>query len=182
MGADVTADVVNATRGEIILDNVMANVSGIGNATIERTINAQLSNTYGSIQLRTIDVDSWGAAAYYEPGWFSGGNVDQMLKEMKENNNTIIIDRAVAKQLGKSLYDEVAIDFNSCARKLRIIGFFGPEPQESSVPNFVIGGSSKSNYISSQFYSYVPKDLFNMTYGSDIFTRRTVQYPNSNKT
>jgi putative ABC transport system permease protein len=170
VGADVTADVVNATLGEIILANVMANVSGIGNATIERTINAQLSNTYGSIQLRTIDVDSWGAAAYYEPGWFSGGNVDQMLKEMKENNNTIIIDRAVAKQLGKSLYDEVAIDFSSCARKLRIIGFFGPEPQESSVPNFVIGGSSKSNYISSQFYSYVPKDLFNMTYGSDIFT------------
>ncbi|MGE5187871.1 MAG: FtsX-like permease family protein, partial [Betaproteobacteria bacterium] len=170
VGADVTVDVVNATRAEIILVDIAANVSGIRNATIERSMSAQLSNTYGSIQLRTIDVDNWGAAAYYEQGWFSGSDVGQMLKEMKANNNTIILDRAIAKQLDKKLYDEVAIDFSSCARKLRIIGFFGPEPQDSSVPNFVIGGSSKSNYISSQFYSYVPRDLFNMTYGSEIYT------------
>ena len=110
----------------------LANVSGISNATIERTMNAPLSDSYSQLQLRTIDPDTWAICAYYEPGWFSGASVDQMMKDLKGSNNTIILDRSVAKQLNLKLYDEVGIDFNSCPRKLRIIGFFGPEPSQTA--------------------------------------------------
>ena len=60
-----------------------------------------------------------------------------MLKDLKGSNNTIILDRSVAKQFNLKLYDEVGIDFNSCPRKLRIIGFFGPEPQDNSGPSLL---------------------------------------------
>ena len=61
-----------------------------------------------------------------------------MMKELKASNNTIIIDRTLAKQLNLKLYDEVGIDFNSAPRKLRIIGFFGPEPTDNSANNGVL--------------------------------------------
>jgi ABC-type antimicrobial peptide transport system permease subunit len=172
VGAEVTATIANASDAEIIFTNMMANVSGIQNATIERSTSARLSEKYNTIQIRTIDVDTWGAAAYYEPGWFSGSSIDQMLKEMKANNNTIILDRAVAKQYNLQLYDEVGINFNSCPRKLRIIGFFGPEPPESQSTVIINGIPQKvqSSSFYSQYYSYVPRDLLNMTYGSEIYT------------
>ena len=90
------------------------------------------------MQIRTIDPDNLATSAYYEPGWFTGASVHQMMKDLKTNNNTIILDRSVAKQLNLKLYDEVGIDFNSCPRKLRIIGFFGPEPTDNNVNNPVV--------------------------------------------
>lgn len=84
-----------------------------------------------------------------------------MMTDFKNNNNTIILDRSVAKQLGLNLYDEVGIDFNSVARKLRIVGFFGPEPSDSSLPQQIYNGGvdSSSKYINPMFYSYVPANL-----------------------
>ena len=41
-----------------------------------------------------------------------------MMKEFKASNNTIIIDRTLAKQLNLKLYDEVGIDFNSAPENL----------------------------------------------------------------
>ncbi len=96
------------------------------------------------MQIRTIDPDTWAASAYYEPGWFSGASVNQMMTDLKDSNNTIILDRSVAKQLNLKLYDEVGIDFNSCPRKLRIIGFFGPEPNDNSLPQPVFNGGGSS--------------------------------------
>jgi ABC-type lipoprotein release transport system permease subunit len=141
VGADVTVSVVNASKAQAVLDDILGNVSGISNATIERTMNAPLSDSYSQMQLRTIDPDTWATSAYYEPGWFTGASIDQMMKDLKGSNNTIILDRSVAKQLNLKLYDEVGIDFNSAPRKLRIIGFFGPEPTQNSLPQPVfIGG------------------------------------------
>ncbi|MCL4430188.1 MAG: ABC transporter permease, partial [Chloroflexi bacterium] len=169
VGADVTVSVVNASKVQFVCDEITANVSGIRNATIERTLNAQLSGTSGSIQIRTIDPDTWGAAAYYEPGWFSGASLNTMLKDLKGSNNTIILDRSIAKQFNLKLYDEVGIDFNSCPRKLRIIGFFGPEPQTNNAPIYV-GSNGPPSYFYSQYYSYVPANLFNMSAYSGIYT------------
>jgi ABC-type antimicrobial peptide transport system permease subunit len=176
VGADLTVSVVNASKAQAVLDDIMGNVSGIRNATIERTMNAPLSDSYSQMQLRTIDPDTWATSAYYEPGWFTGASINQMMKELKNSNNTIILDRSVAKQLNLKLYDEVGIDFNSCPRKLRIIGFFGPEPTQNSLPQpaFYGGGGSKS-YINPLYYSYVPRDLFNMSAYSGIYTVENFQ-------
>ncbi len=134
LGLTLTVSVVNASKAQVVLDDIVGNASKISNVTIERTMNAPLSDSYNQLQLRTIDPDTWAICAYYEPGWFSGASVDQMMKDLKGSNNTIILDRSVAKQLNLKLYDEVGIDFNSCPRKLRIIGFFGLEPSQNSLP------------------------------------------------
>jgi hypothetical protein len=97
------------------------------------------------MQIRTIEPDNFTAAAYYEPEWFTGASIPQMMTDLKNNNNTIILDRSVAKQLGLNLYDQVGIDFNSVARKLRIIGFYGPEPSDSSLPQQTYNGPGATN-------------------------------------
>jgi hypothetical protein len=170
VGADVTVSVVNASKAQVVLDDIVGNASKISNASIERTMNAPLSDSYSQLQLRTIDPDTWSICAYYEPGWFSGASVDQMMKDLKGSNNTIILDRSVAKQLNLKLYDEVGIDFNSCPRQLRIIGFFGLEPSENSLPQpSFIGGGAPKNFINPLYYSYVPENLFNMSEYSNIY-------------
>jgi ABC-type antimicrobial peptide transport system permease subunit len=182
VGADVTVSVFNASKAQVILNDIVGNVSGIRNATIERTMSAPLTggNSYNQMEIRTIDPDTWASSAYYENGWFTGASVDQMMKDLKGSNNTIIIDRTLAKQLGKNLYDEVGIDFDSSPRKLRIIGFFGPEPTDTSSNNVFISGPD-SKYIStsinaySRYYSYVPSNLFNMSEYSGIYTVESFQ-------
>jgi ABC-type antimicrobial peptide transport system permease subunit len=170
VGADITVSVVNASKAQAILNGILGNVSGISNAPIQRTMYAPLSDSYSQMQIRTIDPDTWATCAYYEPGWFTGASVDQMMKDLKGSNNTIILDRSVAKQLNLKLYDEVGIDFNSCPRKLRIIGFFGPEPNDNNLPQPVyIGGVGSQNYLNPLYYSYVPRDLFNMSEYSGIY-------------
>jgi ABC-type antimicrobial peptide transport system permease subunit len=183
VGADVTVSITNASKAQVILNDIVANVSGIRNATIERTMNAALTggNSYNQMQLRTIDSDSWAVSAYYEQGWFTGASVNQMMKELKASNNTIIIDRTLAKQLNLKLYDEVGIAFNSAPRKLRIIGFFGPEPIDNNANNNIRLTGSGGQFIPtpinvySQYYSYVPADLFNMSQYSGIYNVESFQ-------
>jgi ABC-type lipoprotein release transport system permease subunit len=165
VGADVTVNVVNATKGQLILDDIIWNVSGVRNASLERSLTETLSQQRGSINIRTINPDNWSVSAYFEQGWFSGTSVDQMLKELKANNNTIILERSMAKQYNLKLYEEIGIDFQSCPRKLRIIGFFGPEPNGNTGLVFDIQstrGLGTTSYYS-QYWSYVPENLFNVS-------------------
>jgi ABC-type lipoprotein release transport system permease subunit len=180
VGADLTVNIVNASKAQVVLNDILGNVSGIKNATIERTMYAALTggNSYNQMQIRTIEPNTWAQASYYEQGWFTGASVDQMMKDLKGSNNTIILDRTLAKQLNLKLYDEVGIDFNSSPRKLRIIGFFGPEPTGNSA-SVIINGNSKFNptpiSVYSQYYSYVPANLFNMSQYSGIYTVESFQ-------
>ncbi len=178
VGADITASVENASNAHFLLNDILANVTGIQNATIERSMTVQLSNGQGSMNIRLVDPESWRLSAYYEPGWFSGNSVDQAMKELGGSNNTIILDRTAAKQFNLSLYDEIGVDFQSCPRTLRIVGFFGPEPTEintspiityQSGPNSYYSSSSSYSYYYSQYWSYIPNNLFNVTDGSGIF-------------
>ena len=171
VGGDISVSVVNATKGQLILDDILANVSGVRNASIQRTVSPSFSDSYGSITVNAIDPANWSASAYYEQGWFSGNNLDQALKEMKANNNTIILDRTVAKELDKKLYEEITINFASCPRTLRIVGFFGPDlsstyGQSVNIQSRSFDGSqlkSIPTFISSPFYSIVPNNLFNIS-------------------
>jgi len=152
VGADLTVSVVNATKADVILGDILGNVSQIRNSTIERSLEQPSAETI----MRTIEPDSWPEVAYYENEWFSGNSFEKALDEFRANNMTIIIERRVAKQYNMNLYDEIGIDFKSGARKLKIVGFFGPEPTETPSP---FGTSS----YAIQTWSYVPRDLFNMS-------------------
>jgi ABC-type lipoprotein release transport system permease subunit len=152
VGADVTVSVINATIATNITDSILGNVTGIRNATVECTLQ---QNSAGTV-VKTVDPDSWAATAYYEEEWFSGASMEQAFKDMKANNMTIILERRVAKQYNLEMDDTIGIDFPSGARKLKIVGFFGPEPSESGG---IIGVSSWTVPT----WSFVPRDLFNMS-------------------
>ena len=151
VGADVTVSVVNATLATNITDSILGNVSGIKNATIECRL--QQPDTV----VKTVDPDSWLATAYYEEEWFSGASMEQAFNAMKADNMTIILERKVAKQYNLQLYDTIGIDFPSGARKLKVVGFFGPEPMEMDA------GFGRKQYYSVSMWSFVPRNLFNMS-------------------
>jgi ABC-type lipoprotein release transport system permease subunit len=152
VGADVTVSVVNATKAQMVLDDILGNVSQVKASTFECTV---VQNSAGTI-MRTIDPDSWEDVAFYEDSWFSGASPKDALNEFRANNMTIILERRVAKDLNLKLNDELGIDFQSGARKLKVVGFFGPEPVETQSP---FGASS----YGIQTWSYVPRNLFNMS-------------------
>jgi len=150
VGADVTVNVVNATLATNVTDSILGNVSGIKNFSVEYSL--QQPDTI----VKTVDPDSWLATAYYEEEWFSGSSMEQAFKDMKANNMTIILERRVAKQYNLKLDDTIGIDFPSGARKLKIVGFFGPEPTD--------------RWYTVPMWSFVPRNLFNMSSpASDAF-------------
>ncbi|MCW4029487.1 MAG: FtsX-like permease family protein [Candidatus Bathyarchaeota archaeon] len=197
VGADIFVNLANATEGQIVLNQLLANVSSIQNATVERILNPPIdggSNGYYSstIRLRTIDPTSWALSAYYEDGWFSGNNLQDILKMMKADNNTIVVSRTFAKQYDWKLYDKVTINFESVPRMLKIVGFFGPEPTgDNTVIPYRTSGTTTifqdasgksvigSQFVPSYYYGgsydlatdcFAPRDLFNVTGAdSDIY-------------
>jgi ABC-type lipoprotein release transport system permease subunit len=178
IGADVAVSVINGTEAPAILDNIVANVSGIQNATMECTIN----QNYAGTQMRTVDPDSWLVTAYYEKEWFSGASIEEAFNQLRSDNMTIILERRVAQNLNLKIGDEIGIDFASGPRKLRVVGFFGPEAAESGSGINVIsgGGGIGGPVVFPQYYvqtwSFVPRNLFNMSSPySDAFLMENFQ-------
>jgi ABC-type antimicrobial peptide transport system permease subunit len=149
VGADVTVNVINATRAPIIMADILGNVSGIKNSSVECTL--QQPDSF----VKTVDPDSWRATAYYEEGWFSGAPMEQAFNAMNVDNMTIILERRLAKQYNVGVGDTVGIDFPSGPRKLKVVGLFGPEPSDAS-------GVFGMPYTVTT-WSYVPRNLFNMS-------------------
>jgi ABC-type antimicrobial peptide transport system permease subunit len=151
VGADVTVSVINATKAPIIMDDILGNVSGVKNSSIEYTL--QQPDTI----VKTVDPDSWIATAYYEKEWFSGPSMEQAFNDTKANNMTIILELRLARKYNLQLDDTIGIDFPSGPRKLKIVGFFGPEPIELDT-----GFGGKQLYAV-PMWSFVPTNLFNMS-------------------
>ena len=158
VGADISVSVLNSSQAPMILSDILGNVSGIRNSTMQ----CQLIQNYAGTTIRTVDPDSWLATAYHEDNWFSGTSMQQAFNAMKSNNITIILERRVAQQLNLKVGDTIGIDFPSGARKLTIVGLFGPAP---STPQGSFGAPS----YTIPTWSYVPRNLFNMTVGSDAY-------------
>jgi ABC-type antimicrobial peptide transport system permease subunit len=96
------------------------------------------------------------------------------MKEFKGSNNTIILNRQIAKQMNLKLYDELGVIFDSASRKLRIIGLFGPETSDNGPILYGVDSRFASSIAfndygsdyNSPYDSYVPRDLFNISYPS----------------
>ena len=184
VGADIVVNLANASEGQIVLNHLLANVSGIQNATVERILNPRIEGgdyNYGpTMKLKTIDPTTWALSAHYEEGWFSGNNLQDALKTMKSDNSTVIVSRTLAKQYDWELYDEIGVNFNSAARKLKIVGFFGPEPPDNANTPFstssgIFSASDVHTHstlilLGNGYYQptdcFAPRDLFNVT-GAD---------------
>jgi ABC-type antimicrobial peptide transport system permease subunit len=175
VGADITVNLGNASMGEIVLNQLLTNVSSIQNATVERILQPRVGDNYNQVNIKTIDPDTWGLSAYYEEGWFSGNTLDDILKALKADNNTVVVSRSLAKQYEKHLYDTITVNFNSCPRTLKIVGFFGPEASDTPGGSINVVGSGGvysttqgyyGNGYNSAYDCYAPRDLFNVT-GAD---------------
>lgn len=162
VGADVAVSVVNGTLAPAIMDNIVANVSGIQNATMECTVR---QNSAGTI-MRTVDPDSWLVTAYYEKEWFSGASIEEAFSALRSDNVTIILERRVATELNLEVGDEIGIDFRSGPRKLRVVGLFGPEVADIGSGG-VVTSRGPVPFAPSQYFvqtwSFVPRNLFNMS-------------------
>ena len=97
------------------------------------------------------------ATAYYEEGWFSGPTMEEAFNAMNADNMTIILERKVAKQYNLEVGDTIGIDFPSGARKLKVVGFFGPEPIEIDT------GFGGTQSYAVTMWSFAPRNLFNMS-------------------
>lgn len=159
VGADISLSIVNASQTPTVVTDILGNVSEIKNYTIEYQL-SQNSQNFGKSFVKTIDPDSWQASAYFEPQWFTGASMEQALNGLKSDNMTIILEKREAERLNVRVGDKVGINFPSGGRKLTVVGFYGPEPIQTS-------GSGEKYAI--QTWSYVTRNLFNMTIGSDAY-------------
>ncbi len=173
VGADITVGVVNATKQNQILQEILGNVSGIQSSTLQ----CELNQNYADTKIMTVDPESWLKTAYYESNWFSGASVQQMFTAMENNNMTIILEQRVAEEYNLKVGDTIAIDFASGARTLTIVGLFGPKIPASQLitttggfsTGGITGSSGPAPIIYQEYpttyttYSYVPRNLFNMS-------------------
>ena len=148
VGADVAADVANVSQVQTILNNIIANVSGIRDAFTEYRISAQ----QGVMTLKAVSPEEWLKTAYYEDEWFSGATVTSAFGALQADNNTIILERSIAKSYNLTTGDRISVQFENGTKALRVVGFFGPEPQDQT------GGGSLISV--GQYWSFIPVNLY----------------------
>jgi len=137
--------------------NMIRNVSEVSALTAEYRFYSTQDGQY--MTFIAVNPEDWLNIAYYESGLFTGGDITSAFQEMKNSNNTTILERGIAETLKLRVGDPIAVTFGSKVLSLRVVGFFGPEP--SWTP---LGGSRPS------YWSYVPEGLYqsvkNETYPS----------------
>jgi ABC-type lipoprotein release transport system permease subunit len=178
VGADVTASVANVSRAQEVLNNLLANVSGIKDGTVEYSISAQ----QGGMTLKAVDPQEWLNTAYYETEWFSGTSMQNAFDTLAVDNDTIILERSVAKSYNVTVGDYMSVEFENGTKALRVVGFFGPEPQDQ------LGVSAYWSYIPLNLYAYPgnltsasAKILVKLDAGADgIAVARNVQNVDTN--
>jgi ABC-type lipoprotein release transport system permease subunit len=156
IGADVAVNVAYINNAPQILETIVANFSEyVQNVTIEYSLSA--SSVAGGINMRlkAVEPNSWQKTAYYENDWFSGSDVSTAFSSLTLNNNTIILELTVARSLDLKIGDNISIMFGSINRKLKVVGFFGPEPSDQQSPIFTQLTNTYWSFISQDFYEEI---------------------------
>jgi len=153
IGADVAINVEFVDEVSHVVDTVMANISKyVQNVTIEYSFSASLPSST-SIIVKVVQPQSWLETAYYEDGWFSGKDVATAFNHLSVDEDTIILERRVAKLLSLEIGGDIALNFGNNTEILEVIGFFGPEPVEQQ--QTVIGQS-----VFTYYWSFVSKEFY----------------------
>ena len=96
------------------------------------------------MRFKAFNPEQWGRAAYYEKSWFIDCDIEEALKTMASDGQTIILDRAIST--GVKVGDHVTINLDGQAYPMKVVGFFSPGPE-------------------SVYWSYVPSSFVNKTRG-----------------
>lgn len=177
VGSDLRADLqppVNITATTALTQNIQANVIGVASTTIEYTLYG--TSSFGTLQLTAINAANWRDTAYYEPGWFSGNDINTAFQQLLSDNRSIILDRNLAESSNLHIGEVISVDFSGdryattpIAKDLTIIGFFGVKTDQSTyyqrteyvLNPFQFGGSNQWSYISKDLFSNLLLDVKN---------------------
>ncbi|MGD0643298.1 MAG: FtsX-like permease family protein [Candidatus Bathyarchaeia archaeon] len=162
VGADVTATIANVSQSQNIVNYIVANISGVKSATVEYTMYSQDSQQ-NSMTLKAVDPQVYLKTAYYEPSWFSGISVEKAFADLAADNNTIILDRGVAKSMSITLGKEIAVSFQNpngtITKSLRVVGFYGSDSTDQSTGIVGIFGSQYGSFVPTGFYQELASNI-----------------------
>ncbi|HEY4674938.1 MAG TPA: FtsX-like permease family protein [Candidatus Bathyarchaeia archaeon] len=159
VGADISVQPAS-TANALGVANAIGNLSGVASTTIEYSLSGTLPSQYANLPIRMVDPDKWLSTAYYEDGWFSGNDATTAFQQMKTSNETVILDKNVAKILEKGVGDNITLNIGGSMLQLRIVGLFGVDVVQQQY--YV----QKDQYIGGAFWSYMPVGLFNSVEGT----------------
>jgi len=155
VGADVSVSLNTLTNSSFIIDE-LEGLSDVESATLEYTFSGRSS--IGTVSLRAVNTEKWLKTAHYEEELFTGSDVTTAIEHMKEDNNTIILERSMASRLDLHVGQSIALTFGDRGMgetySLKVVGFFGLETQQAP------------------FWSYVPEGLYGMVKESVYATGR----------
>jgi ABC-type antimicrobial peptide transport system permease subunit len=142
VGSDISVNLASANNASHTLGVIMTNVSdSVKNATIETSFSGQAPSG-NSVTLKAVEPDSWLKTAYYEGGWFSGADAAAAFNLLRTKNDTIVIERSVARRYSLDIGGFISIEFGSMdgkTQKLEIVGFFGPDQSTDQSGAFYTG-------------------------------------------
>lgn len=142
VGSDISVNLASANNASQTLGVIMTNVSdSVKNATIETSFSGQAPSGI-SATLKAVEPDSWLKTAYYEGGWFSGADAAAAFNLLRTKNDTIVIERSVARRYSLDIGGFISIGFGSMdgkTLKLEIVGFFGPDQSTDQSGVFYTG-------------------------------------------
>jgi ABC-type antimicrobial peptide transport system permease subunit len=131
VGSDIRVDLqppVNITATTAMAQNIRANVSSIASTTTEYTFYG--TSSFETLQLTAINLTDWRDAAYCEPGWFSGNDIDTAFQQLQSDNRSIILDRNLAERSDLHIGEIIRVNFwgdryatTPIAKDLTIAGF-----------------------------------------------------------
>jgi len=153
VGADISVQLTFRENASAIA-SAIEDIQGVASTTLVYSLGGALpSQYYMRLQIRAIDPEKWLSVAYYENEWFSGNDVAAAFEQMKANNQTVILDRNLAKSLERNVGDNITLNFDSVMTVMTVVGFFGPEvTQQYSLGQY--------QYSTESFWSYIPLGLY----------------------
>jgi ABC-type antimicrobial peptide transport system permease subunit len=154
VGADISVLLTNLANTTAVNENVSA-LPGIASTTLQYYLRED------GMALVVVSPQEWLSTAYYENEWFTGNDVTTAFQELAADNYTIILERTVASSLELGVGDFVTLQIGYAVKKLRVVGFFGPETTVGQQPVL-----RPSDTYPSSFRSYIPVNLYNPLDGS----------------
>jgi ABC-type antimicrobial peptide transport system permease subunit len=154
VGADISVPLSSEPLTNVTeLTSKIDAVSGVSSSTVEYSFSVETGTGY--INLRAVNPNEWLNIAYYESEWFTGSDAETAFQHLASDNDTIILERDVAKILDLKIDDPITVNFGKTTRNLRIVGFFAFESPEITIP-----GAPGVQFGMSRFWSYVSDALY----------------------
>lgn len=126
VGSDLRVNVRYPENATDLLPAIRA-IEGVKGAA--RELRFSMITTVATVRVRAINVSEWIDVAYWEPGWFPIQPMHLALESLATDNQSIILERFIAVQLGLALGDTLSVPFSIIGQQdFTVAGYFGPEP------------------------------------------------------